>query len=263
VSRVLSNWVNWVVPLILLGLGIVVVVVVRYWIHGGQTPPAEPVGDAVLVALIIMPILVYAIISGILRELKGPGGWAASFNSIATTPVSDALAHSQVLSVGDGDVRIVRPGERRTFRGDIEDLDESLPIAITVTVGNQDYELADIRDSVEYYYRYRSFELVVFLTLDDQFVAFMPAWAAKQVLDDQARNQDFVNAIKSGNRDELYRYSGVVREDLSTKSTVTEALHEMVEHNTRFLVVTDENKRLKGIAEREQVIGRLLLALAQ
>jgi predicted transcriptional regulator len=52
-----------------------------------------------------------------------------------------------------------------------------------------------------------------------------------------------------------------VSKAISTKSTNAEALREMIERNSRFLVITDENNRLKGIVEREQVIGKMVLAL--
>jgi CBS-domain-containing membrane protein len=39
-------------------------------------------------------------------------------------------------------------------------------------------------------------------------------------------------------------------------------MREMVDHNCSVLVVTDEKNRVAGIAEREQVIGKMVLALA-
>jgi hypothetical protein len=109
--------------------------------------------------------------------------------------------------------------------------------------------------------RYRSFEVVVFLTDDEQFVAFMPAWAAKHILNDPKRNQAFVDAINKGQTNKLYSCPGIVCKGISTTATNAEALREMVKQNSRFMVITDENNRLQGIAEREQVIGRMLLTL--
>jgi CBS domain-containing protein len=255
---------SWGLSLLLLALGILVIWVVRYWVNEGRDPPTEPVGDTVLVFLLVMPILIYAIISGILKEFRGPGGWGASFNSIATTSVSDTssdtLAHSQV-SVDDDTVQILPPGGTETHQVETPELDETRPIVITVTFGKGGYTVADLHDYVEKYYRYRSFELVVFLTSGKQFVAFMPAWAAKQILNDPKRKSAFVEAINEGDSDKLYTCPGVVSKAISTKSTNAEALREMIERNSRFLVITDEKDRLKGIVEREQVIGKMVLAL--
>ena len=80
---------NWSLSLLLLLLGLLVIWVVRYSFHEGQEPATEPIGDTVLVFLLVLPILIYAIISGLLKEIKGPGGWEASFNSVASASVSD------------------------------------------------------------------------------------------------------------------------------------------------------------------------------
>jgi hypothetical protein len=57
--------------LLFLGLGVFVLWVANYLL---QHDPATSMGDVVLVSLLVMPILIYAIISGSLTELKGPGG---------------------------------------------------------------------------------------------------------------------------------------------------------------------------------------------
>jgi hypothetical protein len=131
---------------------------------------------------------------------------------------------------------------------------------MNVTFGKGDYTLQVLRDHVEKNYLFRSFELVVFLTRDGTFLAFMPAWAAKQALNDPERSHRFVDLINRGDT-ELLSWPGVVSKGIPIKATNAEALREMVEHNARVLVVTDEKNRVKGIAEREQVIGRMMLAL--
>ncbi len=79
--------------LLFLGLGVFVLWVANYLL---QHDPATSMGDVVFVSLLVMPILIYAIISGSLTELKGPGGVGATFNAVATAPVSDTTAHDRV-----------------------------------------------------------------------------------------------------------------------------------------------------------------------
>jgi hypothetical protein len=222
--------------------------------------PANTVGDVVLVSVLVMPILIYAIVSGSLKELRGLGGWGATFGSAITEPVSDRLAHVRV-AIDDEDRLVDSSGETHPLRDETElGHEEHRPIFMKVTHGKRDYTLKALRDSVESYYRFRSFELVVFLTSDEQFVAYMPAWAAKQILNDPERNEVFVDAINGG-RAELLSYPGVVGKAISTGATSVEALREMVDHNSHFLVVTDEKNQVAGVVEREQVIGRMILAL--
>jgi predicted transcriptional regulator len=64
-------------------------------------------------------------------------------------------------------------------------------------------------------------------------------------------------------RQELFSYPGVVRKTISTASTNAEALREMMVKNLEALVVTDEDNRLKGIAEREQILTKMVLDMTQ
>ena len=218
------------------------------------------VGDVVLVSALVMPILIYAIFSDRLKELRGPGGLGATFNTEVAEPVSERL-NSVRVSVDDENRQILSSGETHTLKDESHLSDhQTQPIFMKVTLGKGDYTLEALRDHVENHYLFRSFELVVFLTSDERFIAFMPAWAAKQVLNDPERGQEFVDLINGG-RPELLSWPGVVSKGISTGHTNAEALREMVDHNSRVLVVTDEKNRVVGIAEREQVIGKMMLAL--
>ena len=62
--------------------------------------------------------------------------------------------------------------------------------------------------------------------------------------------------LKEADRQKLLEYPGVVRDDISPNSTNSEALRKMVESNLYSIVVVDENNRLKGVLEREQVLSK-------
>ncbi len=64
-------------------------------------------------------------------------------------------------------------------------------------------------------------------------------------------------------RQELCSYLGVVRKTISTASTNAEALREMMSKNLEALVVADQDNRLKGIAEREQILTKMVLDMTQ
>jgi hypothetical protein len=249
----------------LVSLGIILLLllwVATLWVSGLLgNEPAEGVGDIVLLSLLVMPILIYAIISGSLKELRGPGGVGASFNSEVAEPVSKKLSSVRV-SIDDESKHIVSSGETQPLQQVTQLSDhQTQPIFMDVTFGKGDYTLEALRDQVESHYLFRSFELVVFLTRDGYFLAFMPAWAAKQTLNDPAKGQEFVDLINRGNTELLLSWPGVVSKSISTEATNAEALREMVKYNSRVLVVTDGKSRVAGIAEREQVIGRMMLAL--
>jgi hypothetical protein len=87
-------------------LGLVLLWAARYWMND----PATAMGDAVFVALLIMPILIYAIISGRLTELRGPGGLGATFNNVVTTSVSETV-DQDLVSVDQQGVELVEKGD--------------------------------------------------------------------------------------------------------------------------------------------------------
>lgn len=242
--------------LLLLGLGIILLWAVRYWIND----PATAMGDAVFVSVLIMPILFYAIISGSLTELKGPGGVGAIFNTVATAPVSGTMAHDPV-SVEE-DSQILTEGGKDALEERVRKLDENRPSVMIVTFGGGQYTPEALLGYVESLWRSRSFKLVVFLDRDGRFVAYMPAWAVKNMLTTPDTSEAFVRLLNEG-RQELLTYPGVVRKTISIRSSNADALREMNAKNLDALVVTDEDNRLTGIAEREQVLSKMMLDLTQ
>ena len=74
--------------------------------------------------------------------------------------------------------------------------------------------------------------------------------------------EEFVRVINEGDP-KLFQYPSVVRKAISTRSTHAEALREMIETNIEAIVVTDETNHLQGIAEREQILSRMMLALTE
>jgi hypothetical protein len=244
--------------LLFVGLGIVLLWAARFWIND---PASTAMGDAVFVALLIMPILIYAIISGRLTGFTGPGGVGATFNAVATTSVSETVAQDPVL-LDQQSVQRVDKGDLRTLHNKIQELDEVTPVALTLTFGGGHYSLEALQKYLEGLSRSRNFKLVVFLTKDDRFLAYMPSWAAKRVLDTANMGTEFVRVINDGDA-KLFQYASVVRKSISTRSTHAEALREMIDRNIEAMVVTDETKHLKGIAEREQILSTMMLALTE
>ena len=243
--------------LLFVGLGLVLLWAARYWIND----PATAMGDAVFVALLVMPILIYAIISGRLTEFRGPGGLGATFNNVVTTSVSETV-EQDLVSVDQQGVQLVEKGDLSGLNNKIRDLNGVTPVVLTLIFGGGHYTLEALQKYMEALSRSRNFKLVVFLTVDKGFLAYMPSWAAKTVLDTPSMGEEFVRVINDGDP-KLYQYPSVVRKAISTRSTHAEALREMIDRNVEAMVVTDETNHLQGIAEREQILSRMMLALTE
>ena len=208
----------------------------------------------------LIPFLVYLIASGKLAEFKAPGGIEAKFARAAAESVSAA---SQTVAYNDPQV-VAKESVRSLIDRKILEIDESKPVIMTMSMGGgAQYYLPDVEQYLRVLSQFPNFKFVVLLDGNSQFVAYMPAWALRQMLPLQDLAQEFLNAVNSGNVPQVLRFPGVVKRTLSTKSTNAEALREMQEQNIEALVVIDESRKLCGVVEREQVLSRMMLSLVR
>lgn len=218
-------------------------------------------GDAIFVTILLVPTLVYLIISGRLTELKAPGGLEAKFAGIADQSVEPT---SETIESSVRDMEIMVKGGVRELQKQTRRLDESRPIILTLTLGRQGYYNRDaLLRYVEGLLQYRTFKFVVILDQENNFVAYIPAWTMLQILRMEALGEEFVGIINDGNVRELQQYPGVVIRTISIESTNVDALQEMTEQNLEALIVIGRDRKLKGVVEREQIISKLLLGVSK
>ena len=258
----------WIVPLLVLGFGVIVLWAITRFVNEAQTS----VGDVVLALLLVLPILIYAIVSGKLTELKGPGGVEAKFTAAATTPVAETASHDSVsfdelLTVSADRGQDLDKGQEQLGKR-VRRFTEIQPIVMVITIGEDSYREGDenehiksLQTYVEQLSRSRNFALVAFLDEHNNFVAYMPSWVINNRLSDDDRARDLFRAIKENNRQKLFEYPGILRDTISPNAPNSEALRKIVTSNLDFIVVVDENNRLKGVIEREQVLSKMVLAL--
>lgn len=252
----------WIVPLLVLGFGVFILWVITKLIN----EPETKVGDVVLVLLLVTPILIYAIVSGKLTELKGPGGVEAKFSAQAAMPVATTASHDSVsidelltVPAGTGQQQLGKRVQRFT---------EIQPIVMTVTIGapsfgegEEEEHIRGLRAYVAQLSRSRNFALVAFLDVRGDFVAYMPSWVVKNRLDNKEKAEELFTVLKQADQQKLFEYPGILRDKVSPNATNGEALRKMVESNLNIIVVVDENNRLRGVLEREQVLSKMVLTL--
>ena len=84
-------------------------------------------GDAIFVTILLVPTLVYLIVSGRLTELKTPGGLEAKFAGIADQSVEPI---SETIESSVRDMEIMVKGGVRELQKQTRRLDESRPIIL-------------------------------------------------------------------------------------------------------------------------------------
>lgn len=217
-------------------------------------------GETVLVFLLLVPIIVYTIFSGRLSELRA-GGLEAKFVNVARQSVELA---SETIEPSMGEMEIVAKQGATELPRRIQRLDESKPIILTLTLGKEGHYHREVwLQYMEALSQYRNFKFVVILDHEDKFVAYIPSWAMLQILRVQDLGEHFVSKINQSRIRELRQYPGVVTRTISTQSTNLDALREMTAQNLEALVVIDEDRKLRGVVEREQILSKLLLGMAR
>ena len=217
-------------------------------------------GDAVLISLLIIPVLIYVIVSGKLEEFKAPGGVEAKFVKVANESVSAA---SETVKPSREDMQIVLKSSSALLEKKREELNESQPIVMIMELGKGGYGREMALGYLEVLSQFRNFKFVVFVDINKRFLGYMPSWAVKSLLSKHELGEEFIDVINTGKFSELFRYPGVVTETISTQWTNVEALREMTRRNLEALVVIDENKQLVGVVEREQILSKMMLSLVK
>lgn len=242
-----------VVAVLFLVLGVVVLWVVKSLLN------IE--GEITYVALLFVPVLVYAIYAGKLESLKTPGGLEAKFVKVAQEEVNPA---SEKIALSVEDIHVVEKGGIRVLDTKVKNLNRAQPIIMVIQLGKHNYYT---RDAVQAYLdtllQFPNFNFVVFVDEEKSFVAYMSVWAFANLIRQEQLGFEFIDVVNQGDKDALFRYPGIIGETIHTQSTNVDALREMTRQNLEALVVIDENGKLKGIVEREQILSRMMLALAQ
>jgi CBS domain-containing protein len=216
-------------------------------------------GEALFIFLLLAPILAYAIFSGRLTELKA-GGMEAKFSDIGTQAVD---VGSETIEPSVEEMEVVAKAGVRELGRTMDRVDKSKPMLLTLTLGRQGYyNPYALLNYVESLAQFANFKFVVILDKDGHFVASLTAWAMLQILRNQALGGNFVEIVNGGSEAGLKQYPGVVTRAISTTTTNLEALKEMTARNSEALVVIDAGKKLAGVVEREQILSKLMLALA-
>lgn len=72
---------------------------------------------------------------------------------------------------------------------------------------------------------------------------------------------EFLRIVEEGNQGEMFRYPGILRNVISPEETNAGALAAMDQYGLDALAVVGDDRRVKGIVEREHLMSKLLLSL--
>jgi CBS domain-containing protein len=105
------------------------------------------------------------------------------------------------------------------------------------------------------------FKLVAFLDETGQFVGCASARGFYSLIQNDRLAREFLHIVQMGNEHGIFQYPGILKNVIKSDATNVEALGAMDQYALDALAVVDEDRQLKGIIEREQLMSRLILSL--
>lgn len=226
--------------------------------------------DAVLVSLMLIPVLLYLILSGTLQEFSA-GGVSAKFTATAGKPIKDENLELLEMKTLLKD----RPEKLDEHLQDIQSSPGKY-FTLGVILGYPGYSDDELLRYLGEMSRYPNFKFLIILEQvgrsEEGIFAFVTANRAIQILQNEisARNsyqtnrdvdRSFLAAIYKRDKIRLVKDYGFIKPIVLT--TNLEALKKMAEQKIDVLIVTDENGILQGFVEREQLLSKLILALTK
>jgi hypothetical protein len=147
----------------------------------------------------------------------------------------------------------------------LQNVSNSMYPVLTVTLGKAGYDTVELLHYLIALSQHRNFKFLVILREDEEVFAYISGWRAMQILemDQIEQSQDsFVMAINQRQTKKLMSY-GLIKKTVGAKDTNIDALKMMMEMKMDALIVADDDGKLKGVVEREQVLSKLMLAMAE
>lgn len=238
----------WATFFLILGLGVV-------WFARRVAGVQD---GAVLASFVIVPALLYIVLRGDLAELRGPGGWAATFVRVAHTRVNAA---GETLSV-DEDVQIIAKETMSGLSDRAGKLRENQPILMTMTLGRS-YGVPEVQGYLKTLSQFSRFCLIAYLDQSGAFIGCSSRSGLAGLVENDALGEAFLSAVRQGDVSRVFSFPGMLRKVVPPSATNAEALAAMTANNLEAIAVVGDDRKLRGVVEREQLVSKLVLSLTQ
>ncbi len=213
--------------------------------------------SAAIIAILIIPLIVYGIASGRVQEFTGPGGWGATFREAANANVTPSPITESIQNVA-----IVEKGGLKALKEAGQLLEKNKPVALTLVLGRPGYYVKNV---IMAYINTLSVVdpgmTVVLVDSEEKFVAMAEATSVLRTLDREPMASALIRAIGEDDRNFL-RAEGFVEQRINEGASNIDALDLMEAQNLHTIVVVDRDLRPIGIVRRDDIVARLLLTLA-
>jgi CBS domain-containing protein len=215
--------------------------------------------DSILIAMLVLPMIVFLILSGRISEFKTPGGLEAKFREVARERISvkaEAIPIEDVQALLETQVSLKSIVYVRTPH-------PSKPLVLLVTLDNpKPYRRTKLLSVLKNYEQHRNFRFVVLREKTGKLICYWHAWAFQKLLENKTLGEHFVTLINNGDIDEIKQFPNIINEKITQATTNIEALQKLTENNLEAILVINDKEEIIGVCQRDTVMSKLLLSLA-
>ena len=211
-------------------------------------------GEAVLVALLSLPLVLYLTLSGRVREIAA-GNLSVRLNEVSREPVGQA-ATTDIVTV---DLGVQNDPARPIMK-----TDPNRAKVVTLMHGSGQYQREKVLERLTTLAAMSPVPFLIVLDSQERVLAYMTYRSALDLLTRSERGDHFIKLVNEGGPDAFHRgggFSAVRTETLVNNITNAEALSTMEKTGLEALVVVDRKGRFDGIVERDRLLTRILLTL--
>jgi CBS domain-containing protein len=226
---------------------------------------ADVKDGVVLAVVLVVPALLYLMLSGRIDEFKGPGGLEVRLSEVAheTIPVPGDDSPQGALAYEE--LRAVEAGRRESFLTRTRDIMPAEPVILTLTLGCRSIDGEAALNYARGLAQFPRFRFVAILDSDQhrQLISYMEESAFRHLIEaDTFDAQELFNNVEQQNVGAIRAFPGMVSTTVTPETSIVDALRTMERLRINALLVT-EHHQVKGIVERERLANRVLLSLIE
>ena len=241
-------------------------------------------GDAVLVAELVLPAVVYLVFSGQIAEVSA-GSITAKLRQIGSRKVD--VAYAAIEASAD----LVEKGSVRGLEDKLRGLSgKRLPVALTITVRSprprsagsrsvrrRSYDPRAILAYLDALASRQQFRLVIFVDPGRRLIGYvsghellellrsiLPSQPPTGLREERRREvHQLVDALNEGDVERVRALPGLASATVNVSSSNAEALAAMVDAGLETMVVVDDDGVVRGLIERARIGDEMLLGLVR
>jgi CBS domain-containing protein len=225
---------------------------------------AVAVKDGVVLAtVLVVPALLYLLLSGRVSELKGPGGLEFRLSAVASQAIPGPSEDGATRALSYEEVRAVDQGRDESFCRRIQDIETQHHVVLTLKLGSDAINGDTVANYAKGLAQFPRFRFVAIVDSERRLISYMDQSAFRHVLEAKlVDSQQLLTSIEQRDVGWLRSYPGMIISAVTPKHSIASALRAMDDLRANALLVTEDG-HIKGVVERDRLANALLLSLVE